>query len=263
MYIKFPKKISAQSTIRYLFKILLLSALYFIIGRIGLNLGPVSTFATLVWPPTGISFTVLLLFGSELWPGIAIGAFLVNYITGASIPVALGIALGNTLEAIIGVFLVQKFFNFNPRLERLKDTLGLITLAALGSTLISATIGTTSLLFGNKITLSVYPITWITWWVGDVLGDLIIAPVILTWVSSPKIEFTIRKTVSFIIIFLLLTFISLFIFAGFLGINTRMIPVEYLIIPPLIWIALQYGQRSSVSAMFFVSVIAIWGTVEG
>jgi signal transduction histidine kinase len=263
MYRKFFKRISAKSTIRYLLKIFLISALYFIAGKSGLKLGPVSTFATLVWPPTGISFAALLLFGSELWPGVAIGAFLVNYVTGASLPVASGITLGNTLEAIIGVFLVQKFFNFSPRLERLKDALALIVFAALGSTLISATIGTTSLLLGNKITLSAYPITWITWWVGDMLGDLIIAPLILTWLSSPKVQFTFRKAISFVIIFLLLTCISLFVFDGFLGIDTRLVPIEYLIIPPLILIALQYGQRSSVTAMLLVSTIAIWGTVEG
>jgi signal transduction histidine kinase len=263
MYRKFLKRVSVQSTVRYLLKIFLICVIYFITGRSGLNLGAVSTFATLVWPPTGISFAVLLLFGSELWPGIALGAFLVNYVTGATIPVAVGIASGNTLEAIAGVLLVRKFFIFNPKIERLKDALSFIVFAALGSTLISATVGTTSLLLGNKISFSAYLITWVTWWVGDMLGDLIIAPLILIWVSFPKIEFNIRKTASFVFIFLLLIVITLFVFTGFLSINIRMFPIEYLIIPPLILIALRYGQRSSVSAMVFVSAIAVWGTVEG
>src|SRR5258708_7186688 len=126
MYRKFLKKISAQSTIRYLLKILLLSFIYYITGGYGLNLGAVSTFATPVWPPTGIAFAALLLFGLELWPGVALGAFIVNFITGAPIPVAAGIASGNTLEAVAGVVLLQKFT-------------------------INAPNATTSLLLGNKI----------------------------------------------------------------------------------------------------------------
>src|SRR5258708_33341030 len=105
---KSAKKVSITPVIWYLIEVFSLSALYFITGRTGLTVGTVNTFATLVWPPTGIAFAALLLFGYKLWPAVAIGAFLVNFATGASVPIALGIAVGNTLEAIIGVFLVRK-----------------------------------------------------------------------------------------------------------------------------------------------------------
>jgi integral membrane sensor domain MASE1 len=64
--------------------------------------------ATAIWPPTGIALTAFLLFGYEVWPGVLVGAFLVNVTTAGSVPVCLAIAVGNTLEGLAGAYLVNK-----------------------------------------------------------------------------------------------------------------------------------------------------------
>src|SRR3990167_11468358 len=100
--------------------ILILFAVYFISAYIGLSLDAVSGFATLVWPPTGISLAVLLLFGRRLWPGIFWAAILVNLLFGAPLPAALGMGIGNTLEALVALYLLRRL-EFRTSLIRLAD----------------------------------------------------------------------------------------------------------------------------------------------
>lgn len=257
------KRLAVRKIIIFAGKIFLLSAAYIITGKSGLSLGPVNTFATLIWPPTGIALAALLLFGSDLWPGIFLGAFVVNFLTGAGIILALCLAIGNTLEAVVGAYVLKRFIVFNPKIERLKDALGIIIIAALGSTLISASIGTLSLFLGGKVSLATFPITWLSWWVGDMLGDLVIAPVILIWAKLPRHKFSIRNFSVLSLLFILLFLTTLFIFTGFLNVTVKSLPVEYIIVPFLIWISLAFGQRSSVTAVLLVSIMAVWGTVHG
>src|SRR5258708_16200643 len=97
-----------QRFYRYL-GFLSLVCIYFCSGKLGLALAFLNSSATPVWPPTGIALAVLLLWGYELWPAIFIGAFLVNITTQGSYFTTPIIALGNTLEALWGMWLVRRF----------------------------------------------------------------------------------------------------------------------------------------------------------
>jgi integral membrane sensor domain MASE1 len=153
----------------------------------GLSLDAVSGVAAAVWPPTGIALAALLLYGACLWPGIAMGAFLVNLFVGAPVLVASGMALGNTLEAVLGTVLLTRVVGFRPSLARLQDVLGLVVLAAGGSTLVSATIGVTSGWLGGVIPAATYGEAWRTWWLGDALGDLVVAPLLCVWSGRGRV----------------------------------------------------------------------------
>src|ERR671935_3305156 len=124
----------------YPVRVALIAGAYFGSAKLGLELAFAHSSITAVWPPTGIALAALVLGGYRLWPGIAVGAFLVNLWAGAPLPVACGIALGNTLEALVGTVLLQHLVGFSPALDRLRDVLGLVVLAAVLSTLVSATI---------------------------------------------------------------------------------------------------------------------------
>ena len=97
-----------SSTLRSLAAGALLALVYVGIARFGLMMDAVAGFATLVWPPTGIALAALLLFGLRLWPAVTLGAFLVNFWIGASVPVASGIAVGNTLEALAAAYALRR-----------------------------------------------------------------------------------------------------------------------------------------------------------
>src|SRR5688572_28656644 len=130
---------------RLIFRTALLAAAYVAAGRFGLLLDAVSGFAALVWIPSGLSLAALLRLGYGVWPGIAVGAFVVNLWAGAPPLSAAGIATGNTLEALVGAFLLFRVPGFDLRLSRLRDVIGLTLLAAGLATTLSATIGVTSL----------------------------------------------------------------------------------------------------------------------
>src|SRR5256714_12071722 len=121
----------------------LLFAAYFVTARLGLLLGAVAGFATLVWPPTGIALAALWVFGSRLWPGVFAGALCVNLVAGAPLPAALGIAAGNTLEAVAGVWGLGRA-GFQTQLDRVEDVVALIIGPAICSTALSASIGVAS-----------------------------------------------------------------------------------------------------------------------
>ena len=125
--------------------------IYFGTARLGLSMDAVSGVAAVLWPPTGIALAALLLYGAHLWPGIALGAVLVNVSVGVPVLAACCMALGNTLEALIGTVLLGRVAGFRPSLDRLQDVLGLVVLAAGLSTLVSDTLGVTSGWLGGII----------------------------------------------------------------------------------------------------------------
>jgi integral membrane sensor domain MASE1 len=150
----------------------LLAAIYVAAAKLGLSLAPMHKSVSLVWPPTGIALAALLLFGYRLWPGIALGAFLINASTGVGLAVAAGIAAGNTLEALAGTYLLRRLTRFRPSLERPHDVLGLVALAAGLSTTVSATIGVASLCLGDAAVWPISRTLWWQWWLGDAMGAL-------------------------------------------------------------------------------------------
>src|SRR5436190_19386345 len=87
----------------------LLTLVYFIAGKFGLMLASLHASASPVWPPAGIALAVLLLLGYRIWPAIFVGAFLVNATTAGNVASSLAIAAGNTLEAVCGAWLVNRF----------------------------------------------------------------------------------------------------------------------------------------------------------
>ncbi len=137
----------------YLAEIIAFFAIYFSTAKLGLSLDAVSRFATLIWLPSGIAAAALLLFGYRLWPGIIIGAFLVNLLNGAPLFVAVGIGVGNTLEALVCTYLLKRN-GFSYSLDHLRDVLLLLLLAMPLSAIIGATIGVSSLFLGKVIASS-------------------------------------------------------------------------------------------------------------
>ena len=245
----------------YLIKIALLFVAYFVTARIGLKLNAVSGFATLVWAPTGIALASMLILGYRFWPAIMLAAFLTNFVTGASPLVALGIGIGNTLEALTGAYLLNRLAGFQHSLERISDVFGLVALAAFASTMVSATIGTSSLLLGGTVTFSHYGSTWLAWWVGDMLGALVVAPLLLVWSTRRRATLRPKRLAEASVYAVLLAAVSILVFRGSMLIGVKPFTFAYVIFPILIWIALRFGQIGSVTATFAVSLIAIWGTI--
>lgn len=253
-----PRTYIKNKSFSYLLNVIVFSAIYFAAAIFGLSLDPVNKFATLVWIPSGIAVAALLLFGKGLWLGVAIGAFLANFVNGAPLLVAMGIAAGNTLEALTCVFLLKRK-GFKNSFNHLRDVYLFILTAVPQSGAISATIGVTSLLLGGVISLSSFYITWITWLMGDVISILIITPFILTWAKYPRVKLSIKKVIEVGTLSLLLILVGLIIFFP----TTVEYPITYLAFLPLIWASFRFGQHGATAAVLALSIMAVLGTVLG
>jgi len=261
-----PERLNfATNRARYVLAVAALAAVYIVAARAGLMMDAIAGFATLVWPPSGLALAALLIFGRGLWPGVFIGAFVANLLTGAPIPVALGIGVGNTLEAVLAAYALRRIPGFQLSLERLADVVGLIVLAAGLSTTVSATIGVTSLYVGGIISSGQVAETWRAWWLGDLMADLLVAPVLLVWTGGPRIVGDPKRRVETLALGIAVIAASLLIFGGEAGLPTPTgrFAQAYLFFPLLIWAALRFGQRGAITTAFVVSVIAIWGTALG
>jgi signal transduction histidine kinase len=246
-----------------LLKIALLALAYIGAARVGLAMDAVSGFATLVWPPTGISLAAVLIFGYRVWPGIALGALIANAWAGAPIVVAAGIAAGNTLEAVIGAYGLRRLIAVRLELDRVRDALGLVVIAAVLSTLVSASIGVLSLFLGGVVAPEQIAATWRAWWLGDMIGALVVAPVIMAWTAQPRLSRDPRRVVESLALALATFALSQFIFADFLPAEVPAIRQAFVVFPLILWAALRFDQRGVTTTTFLVSLLAIAGTARG
>ena len=241
----------------------LLFILYFVSAWFGLKVHAVNNFATLIWIPTGLSLAYLFLFGVRYWPSVFAGALVANYITGAPLLAAFSIGIGNTLEALFAVYILKHSVKFEPALNRVSDVLGLIVFAGMLSTTISATTGVSSLLITGTIHTSDYGITWLSWWSGDAISNLVIAPLIFVWSTPFKEKFNMVYLAGLLFVMAVIVGVAMIIFGPLGSQLGDGRPITYLIFPPIIFLALRFGQRATVSAVFLLSAIGIWQTNHG
>jgi signal transduction histidine kinase/ActR/RegA family two-component response regulator len=238
-----------------------LTVLYFLAGKLGLRLASFHASASPVWPPAGIALAALLLFGYGSWPAIFLGAFLVNMTTLGSVVTSLAIGAGNTLEAICGAWLVNRFANGIRVFDRPQDVFK-FAFAAVTSTAVSPSIGVISLALAGYADWSNFNPIWTTWWLGDATGDLIFAPIIILWAVKPRRRWYGRKDVEITLVLLLLLVLGEAIFGGWLPISAKNYPVAFVCGPILIWMAFRMSPRETATGIFILSAIAIWGTAR-
>src|SRR6516164_8181880 len=239
-----------------------LTLVYFIAGKFGLILASLHASASPVWPPAGIALAALLVLGYRAWPAIFVGAFLVNVTTAGNVVTSLAIASGNTLEAVCGAWLVNQFAGGTTVFDRPQGVFK-FALAAMVSTTISPAFGVTSLALGGFTDWANFGAIWLTWWLGDTTGDLLIAPLIILWCSASKRRWNRREAVEAGSLLLLLFVLSEAVFGGWLTISARNYPIAFISGPIVIWTAFRFTQRETATGIFVLSAVAIWGTMHG
>jgi signal transduction histidine kinase len=236
-----------------------LVVVYFLAGKLGLHFAFVHASASPVWPPTGIALAAVLLLGVRAWPAIFIGAFLVNISIAGAVTSSIGIAAGNTLEAVVGALLVERYADGLHAFERARNFLRFIVLAGLISTAISATIGATSLAVTGEAAWDSVGSIWLTWWLGDAAGALIVAPLLVLWATTPPGTLRERPFEALLLFFVVSATGALVFAHPALG----HYPLPFLCIPPLIWAAFRFGQREVATSVAVLATIATWATVRG
>lgn len=247
---------------RYLGLAGIVTVAYFLAAELGLSLASVHTNVSPVWPPTGIAIAALLIFGRRLWPAILIGAFLANLWTGVSVPVALGIASGNTLESVAAFYLLTH----RPQADyfsSIRNVLKFILFAVVISPMISATIGNVSLCTGGEAQWEGFGRLWLTWWLGDGFGALIVAPFLLAWHLNWKRRASSTAVIEAAVLLTGLFLVSIVAFGGWIPGADKRYPIAHLTWPFLVWAALRLDQRIVTAATLLLSLVAVWGTAQG
>jgi diguanylate cyclase (GGDEF)-like protein/PAS domain S-box-containing protein len=231
-------------------------------AKLGFTMAFPAAQVTLVWPPTGLALAVLLLYGRAAWPGVFAGALLANVTAHEPVVVAACIATGNTLEAVIAADLLQRFTGLGASLDKLRHALGLVVFGALLSTMIGATFGVTSLCVGGLQPWASYRELWWTWWLGDAVGAMLVAPALLTLNAWHRLRHDGRVAEAGVLLLGLLS-VSTAVFATSYPGNSPHYTLDYTIFPFLIWAAIRFGIAGAAMANALASGIAVWGTLHG
>ena len=240
---------------------LIVAILYFGGAELGLSLASLHSNVTPVWPPTGIAIASLLIFGRQVWPGIFVGALAANLLTDIPSLSSLGIAIGNTLEALVAYWLLRRSKRWTGTLESVSSVLSFVVYAAVLAPLVGATIGSLSLCFGEPSQWDRFTSLWLTWWVGDGFGALIITPVLLAWSSPRKIES--RDMPEITSLFVSLIIVVLIVFGGWFPGPVKTYPLAFLALPCLLWAAMKFHQRVVTAAIVLMAGVAVWGANQG
>lgn len=182
---------------------LIVAAAYYVTGRIGVLQALPPGYATAIWPPSGVALAGLLVFGPHVWPGIALGSFLVNAGTAAvphtpeallrSAGIAAVIAAGAAAQAGAGAALIRRFVGYPSALDEPRDVVKFLVLGGPAACLTNATAAVTALALTGTIPWTDYPANWATWWLGDSLGVVVVTPLLLTFAGMPREAWRMRR----------------------------------------------------------------------
>jgi len=246
----------------------LIAIIYAIIAYGSLQLAFEGTNASPVWPPSGIAFCAVWFLGYKVWPGIWLGAFIANVVVFThngwaaipTLPVSALIGTGNTLEALMGVYLLRSFTEQTVFLSRIRDIFKFI-FAALIACLSSATIGTSAVYFTHPAAGVPFDMIWFTWWLGDVVGILIVASSFLTFQRKLWQLRSWQNALEAVLVFLVLIIVNTGVFMGEYSEYGFYAHVTYLVLPFAIWATYRFGFPGATVSALTTSVIAVFGSM--
>lgn len=245
-------------------KVIAVAVVYFLGGQLGLLFATYhGTQVTLIWPPSGLSLALLLLWGWSVWPGIALGSLLLAFHISFPWQIAASVTLGNTLQAVCGAYLLQRV-GFRKSLERQRDILHLVLWGAGVSPIVSATIDVTSFCLMGLAPWHLFAPMYVSWWLGDAAGILLFSPLLLSWGGAPrrlgKSRGRLREGLILALCLLLTSYLA---FAAEQTLAPQKYPLAFLPFPFLIWAALRFGIRGGSFGATLISLFAIVRTAGG
>ena len=246
---------------RYAFELVGIGLAYFVCAKVGLALASINPSATPIWPPTGLALAAVMLWGYRVWPAVFVAAWLANATTAGSIYTSSAIALGNTLECVLGAYLIARWSDG----LRTFDTPGgvvrfaLISLAAAAP--LSATIGVAALSSAGYVAGDHLASTWLTWWLGDLAGALVITPVLVLWLMRRPWPWQGGELLETGLVLAGAMAVGIIAFSPLFEQTVNRDPLGFLAILPLMWAALRRGQRDTATVALLLSGFAVWGTM--
>ncbi len=262
--------LGARGLAKYAAELLVIGVAYFVLAKVGLTLASIHPSATPIWPPTGLALAAVLLRGLRVWPAIFLAALaanattaIANATTADSLLTSSAIAVGNTLEAVIGGYLTN-IWSGGRRTFDTPNRIAKFALVGLGpGSMVSATIGVGSLSLAGYANWGNFADIWFTWWLGDVAGAVVFAPVLVLWAVGNAETFRLDKVLETGAALVAATAVGIIAFSPLIEQSVDRSSLGFLAILPLLWAALRCGRRDTASVALVLSGFAIWGTLAG
>jgi PAS domain S-box-containing protein len=254
-------------------KIVALAGMYFVAAWGIASMGNAIGFGLPIYPAAGIALGACICCGARLWPGVWLGAFAFNaYFLNHIIripdlqmftwfAVSAGMALVATAQALFGSFLFNRFISLRNPLSRTKDILIFIFLVVIVGCFVSASLSPVVLGVGGFLPWSQYTGEWLTWWLGNIMGVLLVAPLFVVFRQPLSFRWTPARRIEALMLLLLFYVTSQVVFGDWLQYSHY--PLVYMLAPSLVWAAYRFGHPGTVIAILMVSTTAIWGTMAG
>ena len=253
-------KDQSRSDYRCVLQLAFVFALYFGAGKLGLAVPFTSSNVSPIWPAAGVAVAAVLIWGIQIAPAIAFAAFLVNFLTPVPTFASIAIGLGNASSAVIAGYLLKHFADFETSLPRLKDVLRLVVVAAVLATAVAASVGVTALTLVDAKAWTGYGSAWRIWWLGDAMGVLVVAPLLLTGRDLLHIRRGWRVLEACLLsIAILVT--SAAIFSPWTTVRDDVL--AFVVFPFIIWAALRFRVAGAAVAVLLSASFAVWGTAHG
>jgi len=255
-----PEKVSGKAgcALRTVLTQLAVAAVYLLLAR-GVHMYLTSTIASVFWPPSGLALAVLLLGGRRYAWGVFLGALLTHVVEDPSIWTPVPIALGNTLEALAGAWLLARNGKFNVHLDSPQDYIRLIVLGGCVAGLVGAAIGPAALLIAGIFTPASYPGQALLWWMGDVLGVALIAPLILVWRKFPVAWLELKRLPEVVLLFVLAFMVGRVLFMGWLPEVLGIFAQSFWMFLFITWAAVRLGRHGVLLLLLLIANQALWG----
>jgi len=166
---------------------------YLLAGWAALTLAIPPGYASPLYPAAGVAMAGVLIGGWRVLPAVALGAFAVNLslnpqranLDMATLLLPLVIGVGASLQAGVGAALVKRYARRPLTLSEPRDV-AVFLLASIASCCLSSGIANTAMWLTHTVQTSQLPFSVATWWVGDLLGELIAMPVVLCFFGRPR-----------------------------------------------------------------------------
>lgn len=259
----FAPETNSRRGLSYVGSLVAIGAIYLVLAKGGLALASIHPSATPIWPPTGVALAAVLLRGYRIWPAIFAAALIANATTAGSVATAIAIAAGNALEAVVGAYLISRWSGGCNTFSSPNSVAKFAVICVVIATPISASIGLTSLTIFGYIEQKSFADAWITWWLGDVTGALVIAPVIVLWASSRYRDFEGHALLETVGVLTTAAVVGLIAFSPLIEQTPGRDPLGFLAILPMLWAALRRGPRDTATVALVLAGITIWGTLTG
>ena len=215
-----------------------------------------------IWFASGFALAAFLLVGRRVWPAVLLAAFLTRVTSLADVLPALAIAAGNTLEGLAGAALIARVAKGTAVFQTAETIFRSAVIMALSAT-IGATISTAAVGIAAGTPLTELPSVWMTWWLGDLTGSVVLAPLVVLWATTPVGRVRLLDVLEAIALYSALTLVGLIVFAGKFPSDVKDYPLEFLCAPFLLWAVFRFGRREAATAMVLLTSMAVWGTVRG